>query len=152
VVTSTPSVKSNNVGRITRSKSTRNKMVANWSLAKEVAEITGFNIKDCRKAAKELMNRGVNSDNIYLLQDPKSVVLDCFVDGETRDMVICGDHECDRIDFEDFAIEGASRGKGMRRTNFKYSLVQQMAELSKEHGYENVVEALKLYRELTKDL
>lgn len=163
-----------------KSRSMSQSMSKNWEVAARIAELTGRDVRQCRRAATLFLKDGNDlSDlkNVHLRTAEKLAnkfvtislvpkidhVLIGGSDNEEWDNHL-SDSGCDS-GYGEFGINPSqfmgdlkkssmflAQIVGTQEYDFDYSLVQTVAELSKQHGYNNVREALELYNNLVEGL
>ena len=113
------------------------KQKKHWSVAGRIAELTGKNVRECRIAA----TLSIRSGDSHLLdgRDARNVAV------RLLDLTYSLDNAA-------AVTEDQATTNDSVYYDFDYSLVQSVADLSKQHGYENVIKALKLYHKLVKGL
>lgn len=114
-----------------------------WRIANRLAELLEVNVSFCRQAATSL----IKEDNYHTLFSDhitaKKAAREAMRNASKN--FIKTDVNTNLPTVSETVVED-------NEYPFDTSLVQKVAELSKEHGYDNVLAALKLYNKLVKGL
>lgn len=115
--------------------SSSRKQKNHWKVANRIAELLDINVSQCRQVATGLIRNNKHHTLFGDFNTSKKAAKDAmWATAVAKD------------------VTSNILNSPEKEYSFDYSLVQKVAELSKDHGYENVLDALKLYNKLVKGL
>lgn len=118
--------------------STSRKQKLNWRVAARLADLLGMKSSECRQVATYLIKTDDHNDLFRDHASSKNLAVRAMKLFDKQPQTC--ESNCESVPTEE------------NEYPFDYSLVQKVAELSKDNGYDNVMAALKLYNKLVKGL